>query len=730
MKERPSGEKKLQFRFEQDAKEPVALTAYTFDRKDNLVGETEVRDGILELSTDTARRGHRTFVTRTPDKGTGGKPTAASLRRIGAYEVSRNLGLREITKAIWIPPRICICIVKGRVVKPVTHPNGETVDYPVCNVKVHVCEVDSIFDVIYRVPDLEIERLRERLIEVDLGRPFPPFPEPQPGPDPAPEFRFDTRVVDVTPENVARMVRKNSLQAQLDSLDVALNFGAPAPAGIQQTQLSTQEEPAAQGGGALPQDLRLALHARTSTNALRNTLALHADLLRAIFCPPSWWFRCDEIDTVTTDENGEFSLFMVYPCGDTPDLYFSVEYNGEFVYRPRIGCGTRWNYRCGTEVTIRVTDPRVPWCDPGTQLPGDQLVVLTIGNNVNVAQIATSGTNRGLAPGVRPFGGSLEPHVWFGTGLAAKGITHYRWSYRKGGVGPFLNITEPVIRHYAVDTGTNVTFVADPQGPVAAPAGSLFRIQSQVPPSVPGAVTSWAPQVDARENTATAFWKTHVLDGTDPFSAAGLYELRLELFRNDGSRVDNWAAEGITGRIPDPSLSAPFGAGDVTTIVAPAPNLYLEGGNIAGMRFDIHVDNNPCEAVIHAPAVTNMIADANCGFYEYEPPPSAPTVELKFRAWHPFDWADFSFNVHRGPSVPVTAANAAGRVGSPASPYAIDAITDDYEHTFAVTELLGTCPKAAFALTLQVDARATDGWSILTYLSATGVPKAIAFAPQ
>ena len=53
-----------------------------------------------------------------------------------------------------------------------------------------------------------------------------------------------------------------------------------------------------------------------------------------------------------------------------------------------------------------------------------------------------------------------------------------------------------------------------------------------------------------------------------------------------------------------------------------------------------------------------------------------------------------------------------------------------YAHTFDTPDLLGNCDKAAFALTLQVDARATDGWSILTYLSATGVPRAIAFAPK
>lgn len=378
--------------------------------------------------------------------------------------------------------------------------------------------------------------------------------------------------------------------------------------------------------------------------------------------------------------------------------------------------------------------PRPPFPDPqpGPDPAGDQLVVLTIGNGVNVAQIPTSGADRGLAPGIRPFGGSLEPHVWFGTGLAGKGITHYRWSYRRSGAATFTNIVTPVIRHYAVDTGINVTFVADSQGP--NPVG-LFNIQEANPPVVAGAVTSWSPQVDARENTATAFFLSHLLEGGDAAAAAGLYELRLELFRADGTRVDNWAAEGITGRIPDPLLSAPFGSGDVTTIVAPAPNHYLEGGNIAGLRFDLRIDNNPCEAVINDPVTTNTTNDTPCGFYEYN---AGATVQLSFRARHPNRFADFNFLVTRGAAqVVAPASTGTHRVGdSPAGAYAFNPATFVYTSVPAFSTLallhanLPPCDKAAFALTLQVGARATDGWSTLTYLSATAIPRAIAFAPQ
>ena len=48
----------------------------------------------------------------------------------------------------------------------------------------------------------------------------------------------------------------------------------------------------------------------------------------------------------------------------------------------------------------------------------------------------------------------------------------------------------------------------------------------------PGAVSSaWAPQIDARENTASAFFLSHMLEGANPALAAGKYELKLELFK-------------------------------------------------------------------------------------------------------------------------------------------------------------------------------------------------------
>lgn len=87
-----------------------------------------------------------------------------------------------------------------------------------------------------------------------------------------------------------------------------------------------------------------------------------------------------------TDEQGCFDTIVFYPCaGDHPDLYFWVEYfigaAWTTIYHPNpICCHTRWNYPCGNEVLLRVTDPRVILCGaPPSDLPGLQVAVMTQG---------------------------------------------------------------------------------------------------------------------------------------------------------------------------------------------------------------------------------------------------------------------------------------------------------------------------------------------------------------
>ena len=88
------------------------------------------------------------------------------------------------------------------------------------------------------------------------------------------------------------------------------------------------------------------------------------------------------------------------------------------------------------------------------------LAVLTIGNDVSMPEILglAAGSQRGLTTAGEPFGGSLEPHVWFGDALIAGGITHYRWSYRRLGSSgaPSAAVTTPTL-----PCGTSVAFATE-----------------------------------------------------------------------------------------------------------------------------------------------------------------------------------------------------------------------------------------------------------------------------
>jgi hypothetical protein len=75
-----------------------------------------------------------------PSGGGRENPTLSSLRRMQAVEITRNTKLDSII----LPEDIvklwawCICTIRGRVVR-----NIGGVDYPVCNVRVKVCEATS-----------------------------------------------------------------------------------------------------------------------------------------------------------------------------------------------------------------------------------------------------------------------------------------------------------------------------------------------------------------------------------------------------------------------------------------------------------------------------------------------------------------------------------------------------------------------------------------------------------
>jgi hypothetical protein len=706
------------------------LAALLFDKAGNVLEYARIRNGAASFSqSDRAVAANRLFivpVTGSDDQEME-KPSIRMMERMSAYEpVLMQNG--KIIDSITIPASViklwplCFCVVRGQVIKSDS-------DLPVCGARVHICEVDKFWRWIFRLPDLEVFRFRDELLRVfeEPERWKPPFPEPDPSPFSAlKKGLVNLRFINPQPEppGVSRLAAKNLST-------ISLNADS-----VQATATARKL--------AIPTEVLSALNV-ASPQAVRNVLITNFNILYPWFCLilPWWRYRCDEIAVLETDPLGRFQTFIFYSClGDKPDLYFWVEYElggvMETIYKPAMSCNTYWNYECGKEVIIHISDDRVPACNNGPDLPGCTVQILSIGRNVSMSEIRGPGAlvaTEGLTTDNQPFGGKIEPRVWFSrTELRdVRHITFYRWSYRRltegdGTVlpapGPWMHLTRTVVRHYAVPVPGGYAHVPKTMGPqTVGSEANLFEIR---PLPVPAGGIEWTV-VDEREDLASAHFETDRLGSGDnacekAFSAAGKYELRLELFKDDGTLVD-WTAEGIDLQITD--VPAPFGTGTVTATNAPD---YYRIKNIAGhtvaFRMVLRIDNNCCSAQVNPVSGAGLHTTA-CGFIEFDP---GATATLGFKANHPNGFGDFSFSVVRGANTSISEASANGEVNDlsvntlnpalPAHAYTKPGINFSYSESFGVGELLDGCSRAAFSEALHVWTRATDGYGRLWHLDA------------
>lgn len=688
-------------------KHPLAI--FAFDARGELIHRANIADGKVELPlSPRAMYKARVFVAPVDEK-TQGKLTLAQLQRLGAYEPVLHVGDRLVDR-IDIPGTIidfwpfCFCWVRGKVIR-----NSD--NRVVCNARVHICEVDRIPIWIGTLVDSNIFKLRDDLLEVLRN---PPIPGPGPGPEPFPERlpgRFPGPVPGPGPD--PRFAKRSLARS-------AMRFAKDAGSLV---SLNPQPLPPVEIG--LAPELHAMLRS-TSAFVVRNALVANWKLLLPWFCHwPHWWylFRCDEIATITTDPHGRFETVIWYPCkGDHPDLYFWVEYDFgsgfETIYRPRVPCYTWWDYACGSEVIIRITDPRVPGCDEEPDLPGCQVVVMSIGNGVAVREVQTAG-DIGLTNSGEPFGGTLEPRVDFSRTelIDVQHIPYYRWSYTRltepDGVTPVVGatpsvMTRDVYRHYKVGT----SFPSDPMGPLTGALANLFRIRPLLPPAGP----EWVV-VNEHIDLATAYFETASLPGSPPSGAplsedlaAGLYEMKLELFDAGGALVD-WTARGVDLRIT--GVDAPFGTGTIPTVAAPPHNRILNpAGHTMGFKMVIRVDNNRCYSEV-LPITGTVTSDPACGFYNYDD--TTDQVGVSFIARHPNHFATYTFDTARGLGSPIGAASTSGTAGEPnGDGFAGPGTNFMYAKDVAVSVLLGGCPNAAFSESVYVRAMATDGYSRLS----------------
>lgn len=217
------------------------------------------------------------------------------------------------------------CRVRGRVIRRIRLANGTVLERPLCNARVVICEVDTSPR---RIVQLLPEDLLPRLIDElkDIVAPLP-LPTPAPPPIPPPP-------------------------------------GPPPPIHTAHEGDGHAHEAAAIGAEGIHRSPgQAALLPVLSAN--RALLLENVHLLGRYWCRFPWLhvrYTTDCLKTVELDATGRFDTDITYLCyGDRPDLYFKVEQgcNGDWrtVHAPSVACNTRWDYCCGDEVEILVTDP-------------------------------------------------------------------------------------------------------------------------------------------------------------------------------------------------------------------------------------------------------------------------------------------------------------------------------------------------------------------------------------
>jgi hypothetical protein len=486
---------------------------------------------------------------------------------------------------------------------------------------------------------------------------------------------------------------------------------------------------------------------------LRSSLNLFAPYLPALLCdlPYLWsWLKCDEVLVLSGDAEGRFSGLLFHDCKDQPDIYIWVEQfrNGAWstVFRPSLGCGTRWNYACGTEIVIDA--PGADPCeDPAYDLPpGVTLFVApwSIGNvgiwgippgspPAPTGMLRSDGLVDYVAAGLgllhdAPFGSSLtfiQDDSWF-IPSAATPITFYRYSVRRlsstPNAGPddasWAPLLTPLSRTYRLEYSDRLpTYQGFPVGPeTQAGRPGLMKFKPQQPPN-PGGTVVASEWVSGNLSEAAAVWNT--LEQAPPMAGAlatdqaGDFEVKIEVFDAAGALV-----------LPSPStfqFICRNAAGSDTRLSTAAE--VVAGAYV--MR--VHVDNNGSVGELPQPDIGGNGPNPDCGFLRYD---LGDQVTLRFRASHPNDRAVFGFGVVRGSNgLPIASTTApyvevaAATAPTTGASYAQQP-DGFFRHDFAPGELVGACVNAAFAADLGVYGKAMDGWQRIGY----DVRRLIAFA--
>jgi hypothetical protein len=655
----------------------------------------------------------------------------------------KDLVIEVIPKQIlcWLLSR---CVVHGKVLKKVVS-GGISMDLPVCNATVELYEVDPLIRLIPKLPIEIIEQIRGFIID-----PPPPI-----------DMQYEN-VYSAGPPPPQPLVLGNQTAKQLqirksDNAKIAAEITS-----VGESCLEKSPSDAALFASEDEQRLRV-LAQTTSTEQFRQVLIDHAALVKHIFCLfPLAVPHMDLVATAKTNRCGKFKSTFFRGCKNTdvPDLYFKVKqkiftpFPPLTIYAPKpVLCHTFWNYQCGTQdVTLYVKNPLARTCNPcpDVNAPLNWVLFMAIGNyplskikgtGLTLASETTS-ENIGLTMNDAPFGETLRPRLEFDNSLREElGVKYYRIRYRKGTAGEFLDLTATINRHYTHEVGDDLVLEVYNLGPKSEKSPGV-PLQNknlyEIPPALPP-IGQWSIP-DAVEDTASAKFRTLDLARLEEagvlWPESGLYQLKVDLFDEDGKLVDIDALN-IKFRVPTSTdLSGTIETEDAANASlnnndsVPSAGLIQDddGDGKKSMIIALHIDNSLCKAEIPSPTLSGVPAGDECGVMRYEVGPGPAkepqgSVELYIRPEHPSGvtpngFAEYRLRIARGGNTIETV----GYVPTPFPPATISL-------TRSVKDLLGTCDIAGFVEDVYVRAKATSGWRRLHEYDAHAV-RGFVLAPK
>jgi len=128
----------------------------------------------------------------------------------------------------------------------------------------------------------------------------------------------------------------------------------------------------------------------------------------------------------------------------------------------------------------------------------------------------------------------------------------------------------------------------------------------------------------------------------------------------------------------------------------------------SNLKVKVRIDNAHCQSDIQDANITvNGVVEysGRCGFLHYTA--LNQPVHVSFIAAHPRNFATFGFSVTKGNNTENPGINQSGYVLSSVGLYTLSG--GIFFRDVPVSQLLGTCPQAAFAENLGVYSLATDG---------------------